>query len=136
MVLADLLSTPVLPRALVLGAFGGIGLALTVMYSRRGPLIYPAYAAFLAALALLLARYPELAYGQRVAVALAGFLTASTFLYVAAAILADRQRERLRREGRLAPGGGGVSLAGHLWRVGFLVSVGMVVSAGVAFIAA
>ena len=136
MVLADLLSTPVLPRALVLGVFGGIGLALTVVYSRRGPMIYPAYAAFLTAVALLLARYPELVYAQRVAVALAGFLTASAFLYVAAALLAERQRDRLRREGRLPPGGGGVSLVGHLWRVGFLVSVGTVVSAGVAFIAA
>ena len=76
MVLADLLSSAALPRALVLGVFGGIGLALTVVYSRRGPMIYPAYAAFLAALALLLARYPDLAYGQRLTVALASFLTA------------------------------------------------------------
>ena len=133
--IAGLLSNPALTRALVLGLFGGAGLVLTTVYSRRGPLIYPVYAAFLAALTMLLARYPGVTYPVRFAIALAGFLTASALLYVAVSVLGDRQRERLRREGRLPPGGG-VRFFGHLWRVGFLVAVGAVVSAGVAFIAA
>jgi len=133
--LTEFLSNPALPRALVLGLFGGAGLVLTIVYSRRGPLIYPTYAAFLAALTLLLARYPGVPYPARFAIALAGFLTASALLYVAAGVLAERQRDRVRREGRLPPGGG-VPFLGHLWRIAFLVAVGAVVSVGVAFIAA
>ena len=135
MTLAELLSNTALARALVLGLFGGAGLVLTTLYSRRGPLIYPAYAAFLAALTMMLARYPSVPYPVRFAIALAAFMTASAFLYFAACILADRSRERLRREGRLPPGKG-VPFLGHLWRVGFLVAVGAIVSGGVAFVAA
>ena len=133
--LAELSWNPVLARALVVGAFGGAGLLLTAIYSRRGPLIYPVYAAILTALTLLLARYADVPYSTRYNAALAGFVAASAPAYVMVSILADRQRDRLRRRGRL-PAGGGVSVLGHLWRVGFLVLAGAVVSAGVAFIAA
>jgi hypothetical protein len=136
MMLTDALSNPAVPRALVIGAFGGAGLVLTVVYSRRGPLIYPVYAALLAALALLLARYPALPYAGRFGAALAGFAAASAPLYVAAGVLGERQRRRLRREGRLPAAGRGVPLLSHAWRVGFLLAVGAVVSAGVAFVAA
>ena len=40
----ELVAHPAFPRALVVGLFGGAGLALTTIYSRRGPLIYPALA--------------------------------------------------------------------------------------------
>ena len=136
MLLTEVLSNPAVPRALVVGAFGGAGLVLTVVYSRRGPMIYPVYAALLAALTLLLARYPEVAYGGRFGAALAGFAAASAPLYVATGVLAERERRRLRREGRLSARAGGVRLVGHAWRVGFLLAVGAVVSAGVAFVAA
>jgi len=133
--LAEALSS-VLSRALVVGAFGGVGLVLTAVNSRRGPLIYPVYAALLAALAVLLARYPAVPYAGRFGVALAGFAAASAPLYLATGVLAERERRRLRREGRLPAAAGGVPLAGHVWRVGFLLAVGAVVSAGVAFVAA
>ena len=134
--LTEALSNPALPRALVVGAFGGVGLVLTVLYSRRGPLIYPVYAALLAALALLLARYPAVPYAGRFGAALAGFAAASAPLYMAPGMLAERERRRLRRAGRLAPAAAGVPLVGHVWRLGFLLAVGAVVSAGVAFVAA
>ena len=41
--LANLANNPAFPRALVIGLFGGAGLALTALYSRRGPLIYPVW---------------------------------------------------------------------------------------------
>src|SRR3954463_6287512 len=72
----DIIQNPAFPRAIVLGLFGGIGLALTATYSRRGPLIYPVYAAVLAAPTLLLARYASLPYDARVVAALAGFCAA------------------------------------------------------------
>jgi hypothetical protein len=134
MTFTEFLTNPALPRALVLGLFGGAGLVLTAVHSGRGPLIYPAYAAFLAALTLLLARYPGVPYATRLAVALAGFLTASVLLYVAVGVRANRRRAELRREGHLRPGGG-VPFAGHLWRLGGLFAAGVVVSAGVAFLA-
>ena len=122
------------PRALVLGAFGGAALVLTVMYSTRGPLILPVYAALLAALGLLLARYTTVSYAGRFVAALVGFSAASVFLYVAVVVLVERERQRLRRAGRLRDHATGVSLAGHAWRVGFLLAVGAVASAGVAFV--
>ena len=138
MISADLFANPLLPRALVVGAFGGIGLVLTAVYSRRGPLIFAPYAALFAALTVVLARYPDLSYGVRVAAGLAGFLVASAGLYVATGVLADRARRRLGAEGRLpeiAPHHR-LSVWGHAWRLGLLVGVGAVASAGLAFVAA
>jgi hypothetical protein len=133
----ELIENPAFPRALVVGAFGGIGLVLTTVYSRRGPLIFAPYAALLAALTLLLARYPGLAYGTRVAASLGGFLVASAALYVATVVLADRNRRRLVAEGRLpATALHGVPLSGHAWRLGLLVGIGAVACAGIAFVAA
>src|SRR4051812_20445642 len=91
----------VIAQAAVVGIFGGIGLALTATYSRRGPLIYPVYAALLAALAVLLTRYASLSFGERVVAALVGFSVASAGLYVAVGVLAQRGRRRLVRQGRL-----------------------------------
>ena len=135
--LEDLLSNPALPRAIVVGLFGGVGLACTTVFSRRGPLVLPVYAALLGALALLLARYPALSYGTRLVAALAGYVTASLLLYAAAGLRAREDRRRLQREGRLPAGPlRGVSPFGHAWRVGLLLAVGAVASAGVAFVAA
>lgn len=132
-----LLANPALSRAIVVGLFGGVGLACVTIYGRRGPHILPVYAALLAALALLLARYGALSYGARLAASLAGFMTASLLLYVAVGFKAKESRARLQREGRLPPGDlHGPSLFGHAWRLGFLVAAGTVVSAGVAFVAA
>jgi drug/metabolite transporter superfamily protein YnfA len=135
MVLAELLSSPALPRALVLGVFGGAGLVLTMIYSRRGPLIYPVYAALLAALALLLARYPSEPFGARFAAAFGGFLVATAMAYVAVSIRGGQEAQRLRREGRQMAQGG-VTPLGHLWRLGLVLGIGAAVSAGVAFVAA
>ena len=134
---ADLFSNPAFPRALVLGAFGGIGLTLTALYSRRGPLIFAPYAAFLAALTILLTRYAALPYATRLSAALAGFLVASTALYVTAGVLGDRGRRRLVAEGRLPASvlHAGIPLRDHVWRLGLLVAIGTVLSAGVAFLA-
>src|SRR2546423_5317296 len=99
----ELLINPALPRALVLGAFGGVGLVLTVVYSRRGPMIFLPYAALLAALALLLSRFGDLPYASRFVAAFTGFVIATIPAYVAAGVLGQRQREGLPRERRLFP---------------------------------
>jgi hypothetical protein len=134
----ELVLNPALPRSVVIGVFGGAGLALTALYSRRGPMIYPVYAAILAALAVLLARYPDLPYASRLLAALAGFCVASAALYVITGILAERGQRRLVADDRLSatalkcrP-----SVIGHAWRIGFLLILGTIASAGVAFIAA
>ena len=136
MTLTELIINPAFPRALVLGAFGGSGLALTAIYSRGGPLVYPVYAAFLAALALLLGRYAALPFGTRVAAGLAAFLFASAILYITVGVLAKGARRRLVAEGRLPATAvnARLSLWGHAWRLGFLTVVGSAVCSGVAFI--
>jgi hypothetical protein len=128
---------PAVSRAAVLGAFGGAGLALTSLYSRRGPMIYPVYAAILAALAVLLSRYSDLPYLSRVFAALVGFCVATAASYVTVGILADRQRRLLVAQGRLPASALHVrlSIAGHAWRIGALLTIGTIASAGVAFIA-
>ena len=133
----SMLSNPALARAVVLGLFGGAGLALASIYGRRGPLIYPVYAALLAALAVLLARYPSMTYIERLVAAFIGFGVASASLYVTTGILAARDRRRLVAEGRLPASAltFRLSCIGHAWRIGFLIAVGTLVSAGVAFVA-
>ena len=135
--LVSLFSNPALPRAIVVGLLGGAGLALTSIYSRRGPLIYPVYAAILAALALLLARYSTIAYSDRLVAALTGFCVASAALYVTSVVLADRARRRLVADGRLPASALTFrgSVIGHAWRIAVLLAIGTLVSAGVAFIA-
>jgi hypothetical protein len=132
----DLFLNPAFPRAIVLGLFGGIGLALTAIYSRRGPLIFPVYAAVLAALAVLLSRYMALPFTVRLIAALAGFCAASFVAYIAIGILAQRNRRDLVAQGRLPKTAlrGRTSVLGHAWRWGFLLVVGTVASAGIAFI--
>jgi hypothetical protein len=135
-IMRDFIANPLVLRAMVVGVFGGVGLSLTSIYSRRGPLIYAVYAALLAALAVLLARRSQMPYDVRVLAALVGFTTASVISYVTVGILARRRRAALVAEGRLQPGATGVSLLGHVWRWGFLLSIGVIVSAALAFVSA
>ena len=118
-----------LSRALVIAAFGGAGLVLTQVYSRRGPLIFPVYAALLAALALSLARAPELGFSPRFLIALSATGVATAIAFVATLILAARARRRLRRDGReLAPG------RAPVWGLPLVVLTLVAVSAGVAYV--
>ncbi len=111
--LHELLANPAFPRALAVGAFGGVGLVLTVVYSRRGPMIFVPYAALLAALTLLLSRFGQLPYAPRFAAAFAAFAIAT--------VPVPPRR---------------FSLWDHVWRIGFVIAAGGIVSAGVAFVAA
>ena len=134
----ELLTNPALPRALVLGALGDVGVVLTVVYSRRGPMIFLPYAALLATLALLLSRFGDLPYASRFVAAFTGFVIATIPAYAAVGVLGKRQRERLRREGRLfaEPPPPLVALWGRVWRLGFVLVLAGIASAGVAFVAA
>ncbi len=118
-----------LARALVIGAFGGAGLVLTQVYSRRGPLIFPVYAALLAALALSRARAAHLGFSPRFLIALSATVLATTIAFVATLILAARVRRRLKREGRqLAPG------RAPVWGLPLVVLILVTGSAGVAYV--
>lgn len=130
----DLLANPLVLRAAVVGLFGGVGLSLTSIYSRRGPLIFPVYAALLASLALLLARRSQSSFGLRTTAAFVGFIIASLMSYVTVGVLASRQRETLAAQGRLPPNSGGVSALGHLWRWALLLGIGTITSAAIAFV--
>ena len=117
----DLLASPAFPRAIVVGIFGGAGLCLTILYSRRGPMIFVPYAALLAGLTFLLSRYANLSYTNRFLAALAGFIVATAAAYVAVNIMANRRREELRKEGRLPSTALGPSLWQRTWHVGLVV---------------
>jgi hypothetical protein len=99
---------PLISRAAVLGLLAGVGLVLVQLYSRRGPLIFPVYAALLASLGLVSNRYEQLPFVAHFAAVLAGMLIATTCTLVAVIILASRERQRLVAAGRAfaaAPGG-------------------------------
>jgi hypothetical protein len=118
-----------LSRAVVVGAFGGAGLVLTQVYSRRGPLIFPVYAALLAALAFSVARATGLEFSSRFLIALSATLLATTISFVATLIFAARARRRLTREGRkVAPGHAPV------WGLPLVLLILVTVSAGVAYV--
>jgi hypothetical protein len=134
MIAFELLLYPAFPRAVVVGVFGGAGLALTTIYSRRGPLIFPAYGALLVALALLLARYDAITLFQRFMAALAGFVVASAGLYATVSVLSNRQRRSLVAEGTLPATSLRLSFWGHAWRFGCLLAVGVITSIGIAYI--
>lgn len=125
------------PRAIVLGIFGGIALALTPIFTRRGPMILPVYAALLAALGFLAARYTTIPYAARALAVFAGYCVASLALYIASGLLADRDRRRQVEQGRLPASALAVriSIIGHAWRLCALAAIGFVLSAGVAFLA-
>lgn len=125
----ELLTHPAFSRALTVGVFGGVGLVLLSMLSRRGPLVFPVYAAILASLAVLLARYPAMAFPLRLGCAFGGFTVAGVIHYISVGIAANRDRRR-----RGAPPES-LSVAGHSWRLAFLLGTGLLASAGVAFIA-
>ena len=118
-----------LSRALVIGVFGGTGLVLTQLYSRRGPMIYPVYAALLAALALSLARVNDLSFAARFVIALSATLLATAMTFVATVVLGRRARKQLIESGR--PFGPGRVPA---WGLPLLLLILVVVSAGVAHV--
>lgn len=118
-----------LSRALVIAAFGGAGLVLTQVYSRRGPLIFPVYAALLAAVAFSLARAPNLGFSPRFLIALSATALATAIAFVATLILAARVRGMLMLEGReLAPG------RAPMWGLPLVALILVAVSAGVAYV--
>ena len=125
--MSRLFGEPAFARALVVGCFGGVGLVLTTFYSRRGPLIFPVYAALLASLAVLLARFADLPFAIRLGSALGGFVVAAGMHYVAVLTHANRERHRLGIFVNIA-------LAGHIRRLSLLLLLGLIACAGVAFV--
>ncbi|HEY4218790.1 MAG TPA: hypothetical protein VGM67_16725 [Gemmatimonadaceae bacterium] len=93
MISESVISNPLLPRAAVVGLFGAAGLALTVLYSRRGPMIYPVYGALLAASGLLSSRFASLPFVSRFSALLLAFCIASAGLW----LMVDRVAARARR---------------------------------------
>lgn len=120
---------PLVSRALVVGVFGGAGLVLTQMYSRRGPLIYPVYAAILASIALVSARFRDLPYAAHLTAALTGMLVATAMALAAVLVLGARERQRIRESGRpMAPGGA------PWWGFPLILLTIVVASAAVAYV--
>ena len=120
---------PALTRALVIGIFGGVGLVLTQAYSRRGPLIFPVYAALLFVLGWSLSRAAGLGFTARTAVALSGLLMSTLMSLAATVVLSARERRRLVASGRqFAPAGAPV------WGFPLILLLLVAASAGVAFI--
>jgi len=117
-------------RALVIGAFGGAALVLTQIYSRRGPLIYPVYAAILFALGLFLSHASGFGLGVRVLACFVAVLLSTGMSLVATLVLAARARARFVAEGRtFGPG------HAPIWGLPLVVLILFVASAGVAFVA-
>ena len=97
---------PLLARAAVLGLIGGVGLMLTQVFSRRGPLIFPVYAAILAGLALLSVRFPALPYWAHFSAVLIGMYVATEVALITVLVRGRRERRALIAAGHeIHPGG-------------------------------
>ena len=120
---------PLVLRAGVVGIFGGTGLVLTQMYSRRGPRIYPVYAAILAALSFVAVRFDSVAYGGRFAAILFGMLIATAMTLIATLVLGTRERAMLRAAGaRMRPG------RAPVWGLPLIFAAIICASAGAAYV--
>jgi hypothetical protein len=116
-------------RALVIGAFGGVALVLTQIYSRRGPIIYPVYAAILLTLGLFLMRAVGLGFGARLLICFVAVLLSTAMTFVATLVLAARARARLLAQGRtLVPG------HAPIWGLPLVLLILVTASAGVAYV--
>ena len=58
-------SAALITQAVVVGSFGGVGLVLGFLFSKRGPIIFPIYAAILFVAALVISQYPGLSFLAR-----------------------------------------------------------------------
>jgi hypothetical protein len=96
---------PLVSRSVVVGILGGAGLVLTMIYSRRGPMMYPVYAAILFALAMVSARFGDLPFATRLSGILSGMVVSTGIAFVTVLVRAARTRQRLRDTGRpMLPG--------------------------------
>ena len=112
--------SPLLLRALVLGALTGAALVLVAVFSTRGPLMFLPYAAMFIALAPLLARYRSQTFLARSGAAFAAFLAATMVSYLYIRLFAN-------------PGVPSISILG-LARFGLVVGSGVVLATAVAFV--
>jgi|SRR5688572_3389075 hypothetical protein len=94
-------SGPLLTRAIVIGALGGIGLILTHVFSRRGPLIFPVYAGILASLAMVTARFPDVPFNAAFASVLAGMTVATMLALLSVLVRSAKHRRKVVASGRV-----------------------------------
>ena len=116
-------------QAIVIGVFGGAGLVLTQLYSRRGPLSYPVYAAIIAALALSPSRANALGFGERFLAAFAALML-STAVAATATIVRGRRRRREYIASGVTMAPGGIPW----WAAPLLLTLLVTASAGAAFV--
>jgi len=119
--LREIFRSPLLLRALVLGALTGAALVLVQVFSTRGPLIFLPYAAMFAALAPLLVRYRTEPFLARAAAGFAAFLAATFVSYVHVRFVAN-------------PGLPQISFI-RLARFALVIGLGIVLAIAVAFLA-
>jgi len=121
--------TQVLLQALVIGVFGGASLVLTQLYSRRGPLIYPVYAAILVALTLSLTRATNFGFDSRFVAAFTGMAISTAIAMGGTIVLARRSRRARASSGRPA-------VPGHIprWAAPLLLLLLSTASAAAAYV--
>lgn len=107
-----------LAYTLSLGFLGGTALLLTQAYITRGPAILITFAAILFVAGACVRSMQVSAFWRRFTLLLAPIATACVSAYVAFAAL--------------SPSIGGVSVLGHLWRIGLVLAISAVASFTVA----
>ena len=116
-------------QAVVVGSFGGVGLVLGYMFSKRGPIIFPIYAAILFVAALVISQYPGLSFLPRFSALMLSMFIATAMAMVA--VVYNTQRvKRLRAKRGLPP----VEGRTPWWGAPFVVASVAAASAGVAIL--
>ena len=122
-------SVPLLTRAILIGALGGIGLILTQVYSRRGPLLFPVYAGILASLALVTTRFTAVPFSAAFVSVLAGMTVATMLALASVLVIGGKQRRKAVARGRVVKQEGPPRWAFPVTALSLVVS-----SAAVAFV--
>lgn len=116
-------------RALVVGAFGGVGLLLGYRFSTRGAIMFPIYGAILLITSLVMAQFPGLSFAVRFG-GLMLAMSVSTAIAMVGVLYATARRMQARAKRGLPP------VEGHApwWSAPFVFASVAAASAGVAIL--
>lgn len=104
------------------GTLGGASLISVPFLTTRGPAIFIPYAILVVGYFLLIKRTATLTFAQRFKAGLASFMLASLMLYFYIILIANPNA--LVR----------IPLFGHFWRLAFMLGIGIVINAALAFL--
>jgi hypothetical protein len=116
-------------RAVIIGVLGGAGLVLGYLFSTKGPIMFPIYAAILFVGSVVLAQFPGVSFRARFGFLMLAMVIATAIAMTAVIINAVRRDRR-----RAAQGKPPIEGSAPWWSMPFVLATVAAASAGVALL--